>query len=135
MARRERPSSRSSLYAPAAAAARGRLADGSRAVSALPGTQARRPRRCGGRVTAADRIRERRARHRQRPLWIRASVALGGFSTLGAGLALLVLPGPGVPLVVAGLGLLALEFRWAEGALERAVRHAERMAPKKRSHR
>ena len=86
-------------------------------------------------MTAADRIRERRARHRQRPLWIRASVALGGFSTLGAGLALLVLPGPGVPLVVAGLGLLALEFRWAEGALERAVRHAERMAPKKRSHR
>ncbi len=56
-------------------------------------------------------------------------VALGGLATLLGGLALLVLPGPGFPLVVVGLGLLALEFRWAESALERVLRHAERMKP------
>ena len=86
-------------------------------------------------MTARDRLRARRARHRQRPLSVRAAVALGGFSTLAAGIALLVLPGPGLPLVVVGLGLLALEFRWAEAALDRALKHTQRVAPKKRSHR
>jgi hypothetical protein len=56
-------------------------------------------------------------------------VALGGFATLLGGLALLVLPGPGIPLVVLGLGLLALEFAWAEAALGRVLRHADRMKP------
>ncbi len=86
-------------------------------------------------MTARDRLRERRALHRRRHLSVRVAVALGGFSTLGVGLALLVLPGPGVLLVVTGLGLLALEFRWAEAVLERALRHAARVTPRKRSHR
>jgi len=86
-------------------------------------------------MTARDRLRERRARHRQRRLSVRAAVALAGFVTLAAGLALLVLPGPGLPLIAAGLGLLALEFRWAEAALDRALRHTERVTPTKRSHR
>jgi hypothetical protein len=60
---------------------------------------------------------------------MRALVALGGFVILLAGLALLVLPGPGIPLIAVGLGLLALEFRWAEDALARALRHAERVRP------
>jgi hypothetical protein len=80
-------------------------------------------------VTAADRMRERRARHRRRPLAVRVLFALGGFATLLGGLALLVLPGPGIPLVAVGLGLLALEFRWAEAALARALRHAARVRP------
>lgn len=86
-------------------------------------------------MTARDRLRERRERHRRRSLVVRAAVALGGLATLSAGLALLVLPGPGLPLVVVGLGLLALEFRWAEAALERALRHTARVTPAKRSHR
>jgi uncharacterized protein (TIGR02611 family) len=86
-------------------------------------------------VTALERLRERRARHRQRPLAVRAVFALGGFATLVGGLALLVLPGPGIPLVVVGLGLLALEFRWAEAALARALRHAERVRPSTRKQR
>ncbi len=86
-------------------------------------------------MTARDRLRERRARHRARPIALRAAVALGGFATLASGLALLVLPGPGLPLVVVGLGLLALEFRWAEAALERALRHTARVTPSRRSHR
>jgi hypothetical protein len=80
-------------------------------------------------MTARDRLRLRRERHRRRPLAVRMLVALGGFATLLGGLALLVLPGPGIPLVVVGLGLLALEFRWAEAALDRVLRHAERMKP------
>jgi uncharacterized protein (TIGR02611 family) len=86
-------------------------------------------------VTARDRLRERRTRHRQRHFSLRLVVAIGGFSMLAAGVALLVLPGPGLPLVAAGLGLLALEFRWAESALDRALRHTARVTPKKRSHR
>ena len=80
-------------------------------------------------MTAAERLRERRARHRERPFVVRVVVALGGFATLLGGIALLVLPGPGIPLVVVGLGLLALEFRWAEAALVRVLRHAGRVRP------
>jgi uncharacterized protein (TIGR02611 family) len=80
-------------------------------------------------VTARERLRERRERHRRRPLPVRALVVLGGLVTLLGGLALLVLPGPGIPLVVVGLGLLALEFRWAEAALGHVLRHAERVTP------
>ncbi len=59
-------------------------------------------------------------------------VALGGFVALLGGIALLVLPGPGIPLVIVGLGLLALEFMWAEAALVRALKHARRVQPRKR---
>jgi uncharacterized protein (TIGR02611 family) len=80
-------------------------------------------------VTARERLRERRARHRQRPLVVRVLVALGGFAALAGGVILLVLPGPGIPLLLAGLGLLALEFSWAERALGRVLRHAGRVKP------
>jgi hypothetical protein len=83
-------------------------------------------------VTALDRLRQRRERHRQRHIGIRMLVTLGGFAALLGGLALLVLPGPGIPLVVVGLGLLALEFSWAEAALARALKHAKRVQPRKR---
>jgi hypothetical protein len=74
-------------------------------------------------VTAEERLRERRERHRRRPLVVRALVALGGFATLAAGLALLVLPGPGIPLVastgrqrlVAGAALLGSAGAGAAG--------------------
>ncbi len=36
-----------------------------------------------------------------------------GWSLLAAGGALLVLPGPGIPLVLVGLALLSPEHRWA----------------------
>jgi uncharacterized protein (TIGR02611 family) len=86
-------------------------------------------------VNAGERLKERRARHRERGLVFRVGVAVGGFAALAAGLVLLVLPGPGIPLLVVGLGLLALEFRWAEAAFERALRHGSRVAPKRRPHR
>ena len=49
----------------------------------------------------------------------RLTVLVGGVALLGAGLAMVVLPGPGILVVVAGLAVLATEFAWAERALDR----------------
>ncbi len=45
-------------------------------------------------------------------LW-RAGVAVLGGALLLVGLALLVLPGPGMLVIPLGLGVLGLEFAWA----------------------
>jgi tellurite resistance protein TerC len=45
---------------------------------------------------------------------------LGGFTVLAVGLLLLILPGPGIPLVILGLVLLSLEFLWAKKLLRKA---------------
>jgi hypothetical protein len=51
----------------------------------------------------------------------RIGVTVGGFVLLIVGLAGLVLPIlPGIPLIIAGLALLASEYAWARRALERA---------------
>ena len=47
-------------------------------------------------------------------------VALIGGAVLLLGAAMLVLPGPGLPVVVAGLAILATEFLWARRALRNA---------------
>jgi uncharacterized protein (TIGR02611 family) len=44
-----------------------------------------------------------------------------GATVLGAGLAMLALPGPGVLVIIVGLAILATEFAWAERALDRAA--------------
>lgn len=62
----------------------------------------------------------------------RALVVVGGFALLAAGGVLMVLPGPGIPLVVAGLGLLSLEFEWARRLRVYVMRHAKRVAPSRR---
>jgi hypothetical protein len=49
---------------------------------------------------------------------------LGGLLTL-AGIALLVLPGPGFVLVAAGLAVLATQFQWARKPLEYAKGKAQ----------
>ncbi len=47
-------------------------------------------------------------------------IALIGGTVLLVGVALLVLPGPGLPIIAAGLAILATEFFWAKRALRRA---------------
>jgi len=57
--------------------------------------------------------------------------SVGSFLVL-AGLVLIVLPGPfTMPLVIAGLFVLAIEFAWAERFLARAKGHASKIVPKK----
>ncbi|MCX6439597.1 MAG: PGPGW domain-containing protein [Actinobacteria bacterium] len=57
--------------------------------------------------------------------------SIGSFLVL-AGLVLIVLPGPfTMPLVIAGLFVLAVEFAWAEKLLAKAKAHASKIVPKK----
>lgn len=64
---------------------------------------------------------ERRSRHRQRGVLVRVLFAVAGTAVLCAGLAMLVLPGPGLLVTGVGLGMLALEFAWAEHLLSRVA--------------
>ena len=67
------------------------------------------------------------------PKRIRQIIAfsIGSFLVL-AGLVLIVLPGPfTMPLVIAGLFVLAVEFAWAERLLAKAKGHASKIMPKK----
>src|SRR5947208_5629953 len=98
------------LHAAGVAGARRRRTDGSRALRALSRAQ-------------AERSPGRRSR-----VIRRAVVVVGGFVLLAAGGLLMVLPGPGIPLVVAGLGLLSLEFEWARRLRLYTVHHARRIA-------
>jgi uncharacterized protein (TIGR02611 family) len=50
----------------------------------------------------------------------RIAVTVVGFAVLIAGIVLMVTPGPGVLVIVAGLAILASEWAWAERALDRA---------------
>lgn len=58
----------------------------------------------------------------------RVAVAIVGFALLVIGVALLVLPGPGWLIIIAGLAVLATEFVWAERLLDGAKRQAKRAA-------
>jgi hypothetical protein len=47
-------------------------------------------------------------------------IALIGGTVVLIGVALLVLPGPGLPVIAAGLAILATEFIWARRAMRNA---------------
>jgi Putative transmembrane protein (PGPGW) len=55
-------------------------------------------------------------------------VAALGFVVLGAGVAMLALPGPGVVVIIVGLAILATEFAWAERALDKTMGRASQAA-------
>jgi uncharacterized protein (TIGR02611 family) len=71
------------------------------------------------------RLRQQRERHRARPLVARVLYVVVGFTLLGAGVAMLVLPGPAFVVIPIGLALLSLEFAWAENLLDRALEQGE----------
>ena len=60
----------------------------------------------------------------------RLAVFLVGTAIVGAGLAMLVLPGPGLLIIIVGLAVLATEFVWAERALDRTTATAANAASK-----
>ena len=67
------------------------------------------------------------------PKRLRQAIAfsIGSFLVL-SGLVLIVPPGPfTMPLVIAGLFVLAVEFAWAERFLAKAKLHASKIVPKK----
>lgn len=68
--------------------------------------------------------RERTDEEARRNIVVRiAIIAFGTLVTL-TGLCMLVLPGPGIVIVIAGLGILASEVRWAERLLAYAKKKA-----------
>lgn len=54
----------------------------------------------------------------------RLSVAAVGFAVLAVGIVLLVTPGPGLLVIIAGLAILATQFAWAGRALAKAKARA-----------
>lgn len=62
--------------------------------------------------------------------WRKIAIAAVGFPVVAAGIALLVLPGPGLLVIAAGLAILSLEFEWAERYLKRIRKKLEEL-PKK----
>ena len=58
--------------------------------------------------------------------WVIATTV--GFTLVILGLVFIVLPGPGIPLIIAGLAILATEFAWAEILLNRTKHHVSKIA-------
>jgi len=74
-----------------------------------------------------DRVRHRREQHKRRSRAYRIAFGIAGFVVLLGGIVLSLpfVPGPGLVLVAVGLGMLALEFAWAERLLERIIGRVE----------
>jgi uncharacterized protein (TIGR02611 family) len=74
------------------------------------------------------KLRERKERHKQRHPVHRGGVVTLGFLIVIVGIFLSGpgIPGPGIAVILIGLGLLALEFERAERLLERAIIWADR---------
>lgn len=76
---------------------------------------------------AAERstgTRERTEEQAKRHLLVRIGVITVGTLVTLAGVAMLALPGPGIVVVIAGLGILSTEVTWAERLLAYAKRKA-----------
>ena len=50
-----------------------------------------------------------------------------GFTLLLLGTIMIFTPGPGTPVILMGLGLLAVEFVWARRIMERVKRESTRL--------
>jgi len=62
-----------------------------------------------------DRIDTWSGASRLRSVLVRVGVTVTGPLVVAAGVAMLVLPGPGLVVIALGLALLALEYEWARG--------------------
>jgi uncharacterized protein (TIGR02611 family) len=69
------------------------------------------------------KLRERKEHHKQRHLFHRIAIVIFGVLVVIAGIIMSGpgVPGPGIAVILIGLGFLALEFDWAERLLERAI--------------
>jgi uncharacterized protein (TIGR02611 family) len=74
----------------------------------------------------ADKLDAWRESYQERGKLYRIGWVTVGILVTLAGVAMLVLPGPAFVVIPLGLAMLAMEFAWAEAALEKALLHAER---------
>ena len=58
----------------------------------------------------------------------RVVITVVGGTVVAVGVAMIVLPGPAIIVIPAGLGILGLEFAWARRWLETAKEHAKAAA-------
>ncbi len=62
------------------------------------------------------------------PRWFRRTLVITGGAVLFAiGTVFTVLPGPGIPFLIAALSLLAIEFAWAEHRLSQLRHHGAKL--------
>ncbi|HYN91612.1 MAG TPA: PGPGW domain-containing protein [Thermoleophilaceae bacterium] len=76
-------------------------------------------------LTLSEKLARRRERHVQRSMPYRVAFMVLAFTILLGGVALIPLPGPGWAIVFLGLGMLALEFKWAENLMEKILDRLE----------
>jgi uncharacterized protein (TIGR02611 family) len=57
----------------------------------------------------------------------RIFLILAGFTLLLLGIIMIFTPGPGTPVILMGLGLLAAEFVWARRIVDRIKRESARL--------
>ena len=57
----------------------------------------------------------------------RIFLIVAGFTLLLLGVIMIFTPGPGTPVILLGLGLLAVEFVWARRLMERIKRESARL--------
>lgn len=55
----------------------------------------------------------------------KTAVAVAGLTVMLAGVAMLVLPGPGIVTILAGLAILGTEFPWAKRLVQQIARFAK----------
>lgn len=73
-------------------------------------------------ATGREETSEEEAR---RNVFLRMGTIVVGFVVLGGGLAMMVLPGPGILGILAGLGILSRELPWAERLMESVKERAK----------
>jgi uncharacterized protein (TIGR02611 family) len=76
-------------------------------------------------LSLSEKLARRRERHIQRSTAYRVAYVVVAFAIFIGGLALVPLPGPGWAIVFIGLGMLALEFKWAENLMEKILDRLE----------
>ena len=72
-------------------------------------------------LSLSEKLARRRERHIRRSTPYRVLFVIAAFTILIGGIALVPLPGPGWAIVFIGLGMLALEFKWAENLMEKVL--------------
>ena len=77
------------------------------------------------RSSLSEKLARRRERHIRRSMPYRVAFTIVAFLITLAGLAAIPLPGPGWAIVFVGLGMLALEFKWAENLMEKVLDRLE----------